>query len=112
LPIEFFGKKREIESMLQDPPSKKEYNDDWQTSAREGYEDRGAFRPQRSEQKKQGSSILRTLGSMSIVGGIFWGVYVVTHGGNAISALQENHGPIAIIALGVISSILGKFLRV
>jgi hypothetical protein len=98
--------------MLQDPPPKKEYKDDWQTSSREGYEDRGAFRPARSAQKQGGSSILRTLGGLSIVGGIFWGVYLVTRGGNMIAALQENHGPLAIIALGVISSLLGKFLRV
>lgn len=98
--------------MLQDPLPKKEYRDEWETTSREGYEDRGAFRPQRSEQKQPGSSILRTLGGISIVGGIFWGVYLVTRGGNMISALQENHGPIAIIALGAISSLLGKFLRV
>jgi hypothetical protein len=29
-----------------------------------------------------------------------------------IAALQTNHGPIAIIALGAVSSVLGKFLRV
>jgi hypothetical protein len=28
-----------------------------------------------------------------------------------MSALQQNHGPIAIIALGVIASVLGKYLR-
>jgi hypothetical protein len=98
--------------MLQDPLPKKEYKDEWETNSREGYVDLGAFRPQRSAQKQPGSSILRTLGGISIVGGIFWGVYLVTRGGNMISALQENHGPIAIIALGAISSLLGKFLRV
>jgi hypothetical protein len=98
--------------MLQDPLPKKEYKDEWDATSREGYVDVGAFRPQRSEQKQPGSSILRTLGGISIVGGMFWGVYLVTRGGIAISALQENHGPIAIIALGVVSSLLGKFLRV
>jgi hypothetical protein len=98
--------------VLQDPPPKKEYKDEWDANSREGYVDRGAYRPPRSEQKQSGSSILRTLGGISIVGGIFWGVYLVTRGGNAISALQENHGPIAIIGLGVVSSLLGKFLRV
>lgn len=98
--------------MLQDPLPKKEYKDDWQTSSREGYEDRGAFRPSRIAQKQEGSSILRTVGAMTIVGGIFWGVYLVTRGGDMIAALQANHGPIAIIALGAVSSVLGKFLRV
>ena len=98
--------------MLQDPPPKKEYIDDWQTSSREGYEDRGTFRAVRREQKQEGSSILRTVGSMMIVGGIFWGVYLVTRGGNMVAALQANHGPIAIVALGAVSSLLGKFLRV
>jgi hypothetical protein len=98
--------------MLQDPPPKKEYKDDWQTSSREGYEDRGAFRPARIAQKQEGSSVLRTVGAMTIVGGIFWGVYLVTRGGDMIAALQTNHGPIAIIALGAVSSVLGKFLRV
>lgn len=98
--------------MLQDPLPKREYKDDWQTSSREGYEDRGAFRPMRTREKQQGSSILRTLGAIAIVGGIFWGVYLITRGGNMIDALQANHGPIAIIALGMISSLLGKFLRI
>jgi hypothetical protein len=56
--------------------------------------------------------ILRTLGGLAIVGGICWGVYLVTSTGNAGAALQQNHGPVAIIALGVIASILGKYLRV
>jgi hypothetical protein len=98
--------------MLQDPPPKKEYRDDWQTGAREGYEDRGAYRPLRGEEKREGSSILRTLGAICIVGGIFWGVFLVTRGEDVSTALRENHGPVAIIVLGVISSLLGKFLRV
>jgi hypothetical protein len=98
--------------MLQDPLPKKEYKDDWQTSSREGYEDRGAFRPVRTAQKQGGSSILRTVGAITIVGGIFWGVYLATRGGNLVAALEANHGPIAIIALGAVASVLGKFLRV
>jgi hypothetical protein len=94
------------------PPKHREVQDDWQTTAREGYEDRGPARPRKAPQKEQGSSILRTLGGISIVGGIFWGVYLVTRGGDMVSALQQNHGPIAIIALGVISSLLGRYLRV
>jgi hypothetical protein len=98
--------------MLEDLPAKKEYRDDWGTGAREGYEDRGVFRDRRIQQKRPGSSVLRTLGGLAIVGGIFWGVYLVTRGGDAVTVLQENRGPVAIIALGVISSVLGKYLRV
>lgn len=98
--------------MLEDLRPKKEYKDDWGTAAREGYEDRGSFRPPRTPQKRGGSSVLRMLGGVSIVGGIFWGVYLVTRGGDMVSVLQQNHGPIALIALGVISSLLGKYLRV
>jgi len=55
---------------------------------------------------------LRTLGGISIVGGICWGVYLVTSGpGDVATALRENHGPIAIIGLGVVASIVGKYLR-
>ena len=46
-----------------------------------------------------------------MVGGICWGVYLVTSNPDHVAALQQNHGPIAIIALGVIASVLGKYLR-
>jgi hypothetical protein len=87
------------------------FKDDWGTGAREGYEDRGAFRPPRARATEPGSPILRTLGAIAIVGGICWGVYLVTSAGDSVAALQQNHGPIAIIGLGVISSILGKYLK-
>jgi hypothetical protein len=96
--------------MLQDLPPKKQYRDAWETSSREGYEDRGAFRAPRARQRREGS-ILRTLGAISIVGGIFWGVYLVTRSEDMVAALRQNHGPLAIIGLGVVSSVLGKYLR-
>jgi len=91
--------------------AQKKYNDEWETGVREGYEDRGSFRPRRAQAKEPGSPLLRTLGAIAIVGGICWGVYLVTATGNAVAALQQNHGPIAIIALGVLASVLGKYLR-
>ena|SRR6266704_1697319 len=88
------------------------HRDNWGTGVREGYEDRGAFRPPRAPRKEPGSPLLRTLGGISIVGGICWGVYLVTSGpGDVGTALRENHGPIAIIGLGVVASIVGKYLR-
>jgi hypothetical protein len=91
--------------------ARKKFKDEWETGVREGYEDRGSFRPPRAPAREPGSPLLRTLGAIAIVGGICWGVYVVTAAGNSMSALQQNHGPIAIIALGVVSSVLGKYLK-
>jgi hypothetical protein len=98
--------------MEQHPPKFKEYKDDWGTTAREGYEDRGAFRPPRAPRKDPGSSILRTIGAFTIFGGMCWGTYVVTRSGDIVAALQHNYGPLAIIGLGAATSLLGKYLRV
>jgi hypothetical protein len=91
--------------------AQKNYKDEWGTGAREGYEDRGAFRPPRAPSREPGSPLLRILGGISIVGGICWGTFMVTSNGNSLDALQANHGPIAILALGIISSVVGKYLR-
>jgi hypothetical protein len=97
--------------MAQPPSKPKEHQDEWGTGAREGYEDHGVFRETRVRSKEPGSSLLRTIGVCCIVGGIFWAVYVVTRGGDVVSALQQNRGPVAIIGLGVVVSLLGKYLR-
>ena len=91
--------------------AQKHFQDEWGTSAREGYEDRGTFRPPRAPQKQPGSPMLRIMGAIAIVGGICWGTYLVTATGGSFTPLQENHGPVAIIALGVVASVLGKYLR-
>jgi hypothetical protein len=91
--------------------AQKRFEDEWGTGAREGYEDRGTFRPPRAPQKQPGSALLRIMGAIAIVGGICWGTYLVTATGGSVAALQENHGPIAIIGLGVVASVLGKYLR-
>jgi hypothetical protein len=90
----------------------RQYKDDWGAGTREGYEDRGTFRPPRAPKKESGSSILRTVGVLAIVGGVLWGTYLVTQGGDVVQALEQNKGPIAVIALGVVASVLGKYLRV
>jgi hypothetical protein len=95
------------------PPKFKEYRDDWGTDAREGYEDRGPARPVRASER-EGGTLLKSLGSIAIVGGIFWVTYLVAHGGNwhdVGGILQQNHGPVAIIGMGVVASLLGKHLR-
>lgn len=98
--------------MAQLPSDPKEYQDEWGTGTREGYEDRGAFRPPRVPPKRPGSSILRVVGGCCIVAGIFWAVYLVTRGGDIVTTLEQNRGPVAIIALGVVTSLLGKYLRI
>ena len=93
------------------PPKHKVYEDDWGTSAREGYEDRGAFRPPRAPQKQPGSPILKTVGGLCIFAGLCWAAYLYTQDLNLAMALQQNHGPVAIMGLGVVCSIIGKYLR-
>jgi hypothetical protein len=93
------------------PPKTKEFKDDWGTGAREGYEDRGTFRPPRAPKKDPGSPILRYLGAACIAGGMFWGTWLVTQGGDVVNILQTHRGPVILIGLGVISSVLGKYLR-
>lgn len=97
--------------MQSSPPNRKEVRDEWGTGAREGYEDRGAFRPPRVRQKERGSPLLRTLGGVAIVGGICWGTYLATQGPDWVTSLEQNHGPVAIIAIGVFGILLGKFIR-
>jgi len=98
--------------MEQSPLRNDRYKDEWGTGTREGYEDRGAFRPPREPKKQSGSSLLRTLGALAIVGGVFWGTYLWTQEHDIVQALQQNHGPVAVIALGVVASLLGKYIRV
>lgn len=93
------------------PPKNKEYKDEWGTTAREGYEDRGHFRPPRAQRADPGSPVLRYLGAACILGGIFWGTWLVTQGGEIGAVLQQNRGPVALIALGVVASLVGKFVR-
>ena len=92
-------------------PQQPTYKDDWGTAAREGYEDRGTFRPPRVPQKQQGSPILRTIGSLCIFGGLCWGAWLYTQDRHIALALQQNHGPVVILALGAVCAILGKYLR-
>jgi hypothetical protein len=106
LPVVFLRELSQIWRMAE-----KRFQDDWGTGAREGYEDRGKFRAPRTQQKEPGSPLLRIMGAIAIVGGICWGTYLVTMNGNVAAALQQNHGPVAIVGLGVIASILGKYLR-
>lgn len=92
-------------------PPKTIYQDNWGTGAREGYEDRGPARPRRNAHKTPGSPLLRGLGALGIIGGIFWGAYLFFYGGG-IMAVQQNYGPLVAVGLGVVCSVVGKYLRV
>lgn len=97
---------------MQSPtPKRRPVQDDWGTGAREGYEDRGAFRPPRVQQKERGSPLLRTLGGIAMVAGICWGTWIATQGPDWATALQQNHGPVAIVAIGLLGMIAGKYVR-
>lgn len=93
------------------PRKPKVYEDDWGTGAREGYEDRPAFHERRERRAEPGSPILRTLGGICIVGGLCWAAYLYTQSADFGAALQANHGPVAILGLGVVASLLGKYIR-
>lgn len=93
------------------PRKPKVYQDEWGTGAREGYEDRGVHRELRESRPSPGSPLLRTLGGICIVGGLCWAAYLYTQSTDFSAALQANHGPIAILGLGVIASLLGKYIR-
>jgi hypothetical protein len=94
------------------PEKAKIHQDDWETGAREGYDDRGgSYRAQRKSRPEPGSPLLRALGGVCIVGGLCWAAYLYTQNSNFISALQANHGPVAILGLGVVASLLGKYIR-
>jgi hypothetical protein len=96
--------------MIEQLPSKTVYKDNWGTGAREGYEDLGPVRPRREAHRERGIPLLRRLGGIAIVAGILWGTYVFFyHGG--LMALQQNHGPIAAVAIGAVCSLAGKYLR-
>jgi hypothetical protein len=93
------------------PQKPKVYQDDWGTGAREGYEDRGVHRVRRDSRPEPGSPILRVLGGICIFGGLCWAAYLYTQSTDFVSALQANHGPVALLGLGAVASLLGKFIR-
>ena len=97
--------------MVEPPSRPKKLEDEWDTGTREGYEDPGVFRDGPVPRKEPGSSVLRGIGTFCILGGILWAVYLVIRGGDVVSTLQQNHGPVGIAALGVVVSLMGKYLR-
>ncbi len=97
--------------MQQSPSKNKVIHDEWGTTTREAYEDRPVFQqPRKKSPPRKGSSSIKSLGSLLILGGIFWGTYLVTAGEDP-SALWKMSGPGPLCAFGVVVSILGKYIR-
>jgi hypothetical protein len=95
---------------MQQPPKNKVTQDEWGTTTREAYEDRPVYQTRKKAPKKQGSGFIKSIGGVMIVGAIFWGTYLVTNGAEP-SALWQAQGPVPLCALGVVVSMLGKYLR-
>jgi hypothetical protein len=97
--------------MQQQPPKNKVVQDEWGTTTREAYEDRPVFQqPRKRSPQRKGSGFLKSLGGLMILGAIFWGTYLVT-GGAEPSVLWKASGPGPLCALGVVVSVLGKYIR-
>ena len=93
------------------PQKPKVYQDDWGTGAREGYEDRVVHHVRRDSRPEPGSPILRVIGGICIFGGLCWAAYLYTQSTDFVSTLQANHGPVALLGLGAVASLLGKYIR-
>ena len=91
-------------------PRKKPYKDDWDTDFREAYEDRGPFRSRAVKNKRRENRLLGSVGALMIVGGICWGVYMVTAGRDT-SALTRFPGPVYVAGAGLLVSILSKLFN-
>jgi len=92
----------------------KVYDHDWDSSARAGYEDRPVFQTQQQFKPRapeRGSPLMRSVGAFAIVLAMCWGAYLVTSQGDLDIILKQNHGPLFILVVGVIASVLGKFVR-
>ena len=90
-------------------PPKKTYQDDWDTGSHQAYEEKPLIQPRVKTRNPAGNGFLRSLGSLLIVGGIFWGTYILSSGGD-VSALTRVPGPVAVCAAGVVISIISKFV--
>jgi len=85
--------------MQQLPPKTKTIHDEWGTTTREAYEQRPPVQPRIKKPQRQGSGFIKTIGALMIVGGIFWGTYLLTTGAQPTS-LWQVQGPVPLCGLG------------
>jgi len=92
---------------------KRPVQDEWGTSTREGYEDRPVYQPRKAAPQKAGSSILKTVGSVLVVGGILWATYLGTSLGGFSALLKPGlpSRPILVLAGGLLLLLLEKLIR-
>lgn len=97
----------------QRPKPEHHVEDQWGTTTRIGYEDRPVYQPRKPAPKRKGSPLLRAIGGLGIVGGIFWGVYVVTstEGIHGLFHTGWPARPILLCAAGLLALLLEKMIR-
>lgn len=97
-------------------PSKltKPTEDEWGTTTREGYEDRGAFRPRKAAgPQRKGSRFLRVAGGLLVVGGLAWITFISTSPDGFRSILKPDlrMRPIVMLGAGLLVLLLEKLLK-
>ncbi|HLJ89479.1 MAG TPA: hypothetical protein VKZ53_21900 [Candidatus Angelobacter sp.] len=99
--------------MPEQPRNYQPYKDEWGTASREGYEDRTAYRPLKGGTKRAGSPLLRSLGGLTVVGGIFWATYLLTSTGGSADVLKPGlpASPVLIVGIGVLTLLLERLFR-
>jgi len=95
---------------MQEKRPKNVIQDEWGTTTREAYEDRPVYQPRRKAPQRQGSGLIKSIGGLMIVGAILWATYLLTNGADPV-ALWKPQGPGPLCGLGLVVSLLGKYLR-
>jgi len=90
-------------------PPKKVYQDEWGTGSHQAYEEKPKYQPRIKSGGRKGNGLLRSVGGLFMVGGIFWGTYILSSGGD-FSMLTRAPGPVHVIAAGVVISIIAKYI--
>ena len=92
--------------------NQKVYEDEWGTS-RIGYEDRPVYQPRKAAPKRHGNTFLRSLGGVLVVGGIFWGTYLLTSidGPPALLKPGVPSRPVLAVAIGLLILLVEKLFR-
>jgi hypothetical protein len=98
--------------MPQTLPNQKVYEDEWGTS-RIGYEDRPVYQPRKSKPQRKGNASLRSIGGVLVIGGIFWGTYLLTSidGPPALLKPGVPSRPVLSVAIGLLILLVEKLFR-
>lgn len=91
------------------PPPKKVYQDEWDTGHHEAYEERPVYQPRKVVKQRKANGFLGAVGGLLIVGGIFWGTYLLSSGRNT-SVLLTFPGPVWVAGAGVVVSLVARYI--